>query len=185
MLDECISFRDLEFDHAFRWCRERDGRLVRRWVCIGMPRLAHRMEHCVFFAFGKNYKDNTFRGPGGTGFFVFRESEGVPFTFHIYAITNRHVATNYANIRINASEASTRYWEYDPSEWVFSATDDLAAIDVTDQIEFSEDYGIQHRRPIEFVSEKSFVSDKFRDDHNVGVGDETIMLGLLNQHYGG
>jgi hypothetical protein len=116
---------------------------------------------------------------------IIRESEKFPFTFHIYAVTNRHVAEKYANIRINFSETSIQYWEYDPSDWVFSSTDDLAVLDVTDQIEFSEDRGIPYLRPIEFVSERFFVSEKFRDDHNIGVGDETIMLGLLTQHDGG
>jgi hypothetical protein len=151
-----------------------------------MPRIAHGMERCVFFAFGKNYKDGSFYGPGGTGFFVLRESENIRFTFHIYAVTNRHVADTCANIRINSSETSVQYWEYDPSDWVFSRTDDLAVLDVTDQIGFSEDHGIpSHQRSIDLVSERFFVSEKFRCDHNVGAGDETIMLGLLTQHDGG
>jgi hypothetical protein len=150
-----------------------------------MPRLAHGMERCVFFVFGTNYKDGSPRGPGGTGFFIFRESENVPLTFHIYAVTNRHVATDFPNIRINSSETSVQVWEYDPSDWVLSGTDDLAALDVTDQIEFSEDRGIPDQRPIDFVSERAFVSEKFRHDHHVGVGDETVMLGLLSQHDGG
>jgi hypothetical protein len=150
-----------------------------------MPRLAHGMERCVFFAFGTNYKDGSSRGPGGTGFFIFRESENAPLTFHIYAVTNRHVAAEYPNIRINSSETSVQYWEYDPSDWVLSRTDDLAALDVTDQIEFSEDRGIPYQRPIDFVSERAFVSEKFGHDHHVGVGDETVMLGLLTQHDGG
>lgn len=140
----------------------------------------------MFFAFGRNYKDGSlYRSPGGTGFFIFRESEGVPFTFHIYAVTNRHVAEKHANIRINSAEDSVVYWEYDPSDWAFSGSDDLAALDVTDRIEFSEDVGISYQRPIDFVGESAFVSEKFRHDHNVGVGDETIMLGLLTQHQGG
>jgi hypothetical protein len=143
------------------------------------------MERCVFFAFGTNCKDGSLLGPGGTGFFVFRESENVPYTIHIYAVTNRHVAQKYPNIRINSSETSVYYWEYDPSDWALSNSDDLAALDITDKIGFSEDHGIPYERPVDFVSERAFVSEKFKHDHNVGVGDETIMLGLLTQHDGG
>lgn len=150
-----------------------------------MPRLAKGMERCVFFAFGTDYRDGSPRGPGGTGFFMYRESASVPFTFHMYAVTNRHVAAEYPNIRINSSETSVRYWENDPADWIFSRTDDLAVLDVTDQIEFSEDHGVPYQRPIDFVSERAFVSEKFGHDHHVGVGDETIMLGLLSQHDGG
>jgi hypothetical protein len=120
-----------------------------------MPRLAHGMERCVFFAFGRNYKDGSLHGPGGTGFFACRESENLPFTFHIYAITNRHVAEKYANIRVNSSETTVEYWEYDPSDWVFSKTDDLAALDVTDQIKFHEEYGIPSNwRSVDFILER-------------------------------
>jgi hypothetical protein len=123
---------------------------------------------------------------GGTGFFVMRQSEKVPFTFHIYAVTNRHVVDEgCTNIRVNSSATSVMYWEYDVSDWVFSNTDDLAVLDVTDQIDFSQEYGLSKQRPIEFFSERFFVSEKFKSDHNIGPGDDTIMLGLLTHHGGG
>jgi len=136
MICRGITFRDLDFDREFCWCREQDGRVVHGWVRIGVPRLAHGMERCVFFAFGKNDSDNSLHGPGGTGFFVVRDSESVPFSFHIYAVINRHVAEGSANTRVNSSDTApspyVHYWECDPSDRVFSRTDDLAALDVTD-----------------------------------------------------
>ena len=151
-----------------------------------MPRLARGMDAAYFLHSAQILRTARFMDRAH-GFFVTRESSNVPFTFHIYAVTNRHVVQNDPNIRINSSETSVQYWDYDPSEWTLSRTDDLAALDVTDKIEFSEDRGLpdKYQRPIDFVSEIFFVSEKFGYDHSVGVGDETIMLGLLTQHKGG
>lgn len=186
MLQQCITYRDLEFDHAFRWHRQHDGRTVRRWVPIGMPRLSHGMERCVFFAFRKNYMadEPEFIGPCGTGFFVCRQSEATPYTWHFYAVTNAHVARGFPCIRINDTDTTTQYWDREPDDWTYSAMDDLAALDITDEIEFSEDRGV-YNSPVSWINEKHFVSEWFRNGYNVGIGDQTVMLGLLAHHNGG
>ena len=181
---EAVTFRDLEFHYEFRWITSSDGRITRRWVPVGMPLLSHGMERCVFFAFGKNYGADTYHGPHGTGFFVSRMSKALPYTFHFYAITNRHVALQSPCIRINSGELSVQYWDYEPTDWACSVTDDLAAVDITDQIEFSEERGI-YNAPVNFVSEDYFVSDWFKRGYSVGIGDQTVMLGLLSHHNGG
>lgn len=76
-------------------------------------------------------------GPGETGFFVARHSESLDNIFHVYAVSNRHTVNNTPCIRINKNENETRLLEFDPSEWVWSDTDDLAAVDVTDFVSFN------------------------------------------------
>ena len=180
MFSRPISYRDLEFAHAFRWCQEPDGRTALRWVPVGMPRLARDLERCVFFAFGRHFQKEEYVGPYGSGFFVAKQSETAPMTFHVYGVSNRHVVSQYPCIRVNKG-AGVEFWDFEPTDWLWSETDDLAIVDVTDNLPFSEEnayYGTE----IRFVMERDFVSEKFKRDYNIGIGDQTMMLGLLSNH---
>lgn len=149
-----------------------------------MPRIGHDVESSVFFLFQRNWRTGTYAGPGGTGFFVCRGSAAIQHDFYWYAITNRHVASQYSDIRVNSLEGGVCFWEYDPSDWIWSQQDDLAAVDITDHLPFSEDKGY-YGAPISCVMEHTFVSRRFWRDYDIGIGDQTIMLGLFTQHTGG
>jgi hypothetical protein len=184
MYDKAVSFRDLDFHHEFRWITHYDGRRTQRWVPIGMPRIGHELERSVFFLFQRDWKTSNYTGPWGTGFFVCRRSETIESDFHWYAVTNKHVAREFSDIRINDAGGDATFWEYDPSEWVSSQDDDLAAVDVTDRLPWSEDRGY-NGAPISCVMEHTFVSQRLQQDYDIGIGDQTIMLGLFTEHDGG
>ncbi len=177
MLDKVeISIRDLEFDnHTFRPCRNKDGSFTQRWVPLGMPRVSAAMQRSVFFLFPFDAR----RGkpgmlPGATGFFVCRNSKKLHFELkHFYAVTNRHAVIECPVIRINSKSSGVRFIDFDPSEWIYSKTDDLAVADVTDYLKPDD--------KVSWVSEYDFASSS-ASALDARIGDQTIMLGLFADH---
>ena len=184
MYAKAISFRDLQFNYGFTWFPSHDGKDTQRWVPLGMPRIGQEIERTVFFLFQRHWQTGEYSEPKGTGFFVCKKAESLEADWHFYAITNKHVAQQFSDIRINEADGRATYWDYEPVDWVLSDVDDLAALDVTDRIPFSEDNGYQGC-PISFVMEDDFVSEKWKSDYSIGIGDQTIMLGLFTEHDGG
>jgi hypothetical protein len=147
-----------------------------------MPRLTHRMTRCVFFLFGHNRDGTMDQVPKATGFLVGRYSRELPHLWHIYAVSNRHATVDSPTIRINTKDGCTRLLEYNPDQWTFSETDDLAVIDVTDDLEF-DPKSLLWSDDITWVNELDLLG------YNEGggrtyVGDQTIMIGLFADHTG-
>jgi hypothetical protein len=143
-----------------------------------MPRLLWSLERCVFFLFGKNTQTGNVIGPGATGFFVAKHSSTLQSLFHVYAVTNRHAVDKYHDIRINTCDGSSKIIEFDPSEWVYSEADDLAALDVTDSIVPEQRSDGTHN--ISWILEHSMYSRQF--GWSAAMGDQTVMLGLFADH---
>lgn len=143
-----------------------------------MPRIAKNLEACVFFLYGHNPMTGEIVGPGGTGFFVATCSKVLDNIFHVYAVSNRHVVQNSACIRVNRFGSGTELHEFDPSEWVWSEADDLAAIDVTDLIPYnpwSDDGALANSA----VHDYQLINQARAWSKDVGIGDQTVMLGLF------
>ena len=149
-----------------------------------MPRIAKHLEKCVFFLFGHHPRTGELTGPGATGFFVGRQSETLHQVYHVYAISNRHAVSDFSCIRINKDEDKTRIIELDPVDWQWSDTDDLAAVDVTDHLSFNAETNSWLDR-ISWVNEFDFVSKEIAWFSDIGIGDQTVMLGLFADHAGG
>jgi hypothetical protein len=150
-----------------------------------MPRIVPDFERCVFFLFGKHpQQTNNPIGPGGTGFFVSQHSQDAPLTWHIYGVSNQHAIKEFSSIRVNIAGDKVEYWDLEPTDWEWSKTDDLAVIDVTDRFNFSEETGY-YGTELRWIDESNFVFDWFINGYNVGIGDQTVMLGLFADHIGG
>ena len=184
MLSSGVSIRDLEFSYGYRTAHSRDGRISRRWVPVGVPRIRRGLEQCVFFLYGHHPQTGQVCGPGATGFFVARESRTLAGSYHVYAVSNCHAIGDYPCIRVNWGENEVRLFECDPTEWIWSETDDLAAVDVTDLI-MSTDGRPAAGSGLSWISEYNFVTRDFSFHHDVGIGDQTVMLGLFTNHAGG
>ena len=160
------------------WIAGLDGRRALRWVPVGMPHIPAELTRCVFFLYEHDpSQSGSFLGPGGTGFIVARQSYTIQRGFHFYGVTNRHVANPCSTIRLNTKSGSVRFIERDPSQWIWSETDDLAATDITDEFSPEED-------EVWCVPDYSFVDPLFYSSQ-VNIGDPTIMLGLFSDHDGG
>lgn len=148
-----------------------------------MPRIAENLDRCVFFLFGHSPKTGQLIGPGATGFFVGKSSESLDYISHIYAVTNRHVVANWSCIRVNEEDHKTRLLEFDPSEWIWSDTDDLAALDVTDFFP-SDPHTLQPHHQISWVHDFQLTSKESAWSRDIGIGDQIVMLGLFTDHSG-
>jgi hypothetical protein len=133
------------------------------------------MQRSVFFLFPFDaLKGKPGKLPGATGFFVCRDAEVPRFGLHhFYAVTNRHAVKHCPVIRVNSKSNGTRFVDFDPSEWIYSQTDDLAVADVTDYLKPDDD--------VSWVSEHSFASSR-EGALDARIGDQTIMLGLFADH---
>ena len=175
-----ITLRDLEFDHDFAKITDRDGRHRWHWVALGMPRIKPAMAKCVFFLFEHRQVGPGFDGPNGSGFFVAKMSDTLHGPFiHYYAVSNKHVVNPSSTVRVATLDGGVHFIERDVSEWVYSNTDDLAAIDLTDDVN-DDSLGID----VTAVSEALFVTRQSLP-HYACLGDQTIMLGLFADHDGG
>ncbi|MGB8841391.1 MAG: hypothetical protein WCC64_09970 [Aliidongia sp.] len=148
-----------------------------------MPKLADNLVKCVFYLYSHNPETGKLSELKGTGFLVARQSSILPYTWHVYAVSNRHVVGNHggSSLRINTKNGSIRFIEYEPTDWTWSDTSDLAIIDVTDQLDLNLTTGIWSDE-ISWVDEINFVPEQHRSGYGIGVGDNTIMLGLFANH---
>lgn len=177
-----IDFRDLDFDHEFRSIRLPSGKLGYRWTPIGMPRIPRKFERCVFFLYGLNPETGVMEGPYATGFFVARVSKTLFGQYHVYAVSNRHTVNPWSCPRIYTRNDCNRLIDLDPAEWVVSKASDVAVSDVTDlvNIEFRDtDWGDS----ISWIDERRFLTKDEIQLHNIGIGDETIMVVLFANHH--
>lgn len=147
-----------------------------------MPRLTYRMMGCVFFLFGHNRNGTISKIPKGTGFFVGRHSRELPHLWHVYAVSNRHVVCNNPLIRINTKNGATRLFDHNPDQWILSDTDDLAILDVTDDLVFDAE-NLSWSDQFTWVNELDLLGHH-SSMNRAYVGDQTIMIGLFADHAG-
>ncbi len=172
-----VGLEDFEFDHASRWTRT-EGRGVRRWIPLGMPRVPTKFEKCVFYLYGLNPMTGKLEGPGATGCFVAWPSEELTGEYHLYAVSNRHAVSEHSCIRVNAHRGNTAMIDREPHEWLSRNGVDLAATDVTDDLNpNAHDFGL--------IYSSDFLTDDRAAGFEVGIGDQVFMMGLFADHNGG
>lgn len=159
-----------------------------------MPAIPQEMLDCVFYLYRRNPKTGMIDDrPSGTGTLIAhftRRHCRVPLLgkavvepdilAHYYGVTNWHLANQAGAsiIRINTKDGQSRYLEYDPSEWQFIPnSDDISAIDVTDDLDFSGDL-------IAAYPEYNFISRDVIDKLKIGVGENALMIGMYSDHSG-
>jgi len=146
-----------------------------------MPRLNHAISYSVFYLYKRDERTGKLLGPKGTGFLVNRQSTEVPPFSHIYAVSNWHVVSrdNASVIRVNTSNMKTREIDLAPHDWIFNRSgDDLAIADITDLINL-------HTDQCSFIDERNFVSQDILIDFVIGMGDDTVMVGMYVDNPGG
>jgi hypothetical protein len=115
-------------------------------------------------------------GPWGTGFLIARESPTLPGELHYYGVTNWHVACRGASIiRLNTNHGRSRLIELDPAEWHFIKGHDVAAVDLSEQLNPTLDQ-IKHN------NEERFVTADAIDKLGIGPGEDAFMCGLFVSH---
>lgn len=160
-------------------CESDIGESVHKWLYFGMPRIHPQLQDCVFFLYGRNPQTGGIEGPLGSGFLISRSHQAKPGLNHLYAVTNWHVAVKLGAsiIRLNTKGGSTRFLEYDPIEWIFNANDDVAIVDINDDIKPSDG--------VSYINERDFLAGDKWSRSGLTIGDDTFMIGLFADHHGG
>jgi hypothetical protein len=165
----------------------REGRWVTRHTARGyaytdweppMPRIDDEYLDCAIYLYRSRHEAEEGINIGGSGFLVGVPCEGIPPPDHFtYAVTNRHVIENKAFcIRINTKDGKTDVFERRRNDWICSKTDDLAVCVVPDSL-------FAHYSAKSFLMER-FLTEQQLVDHDLGPGDEVIVIGRFINHEG-
>jgi hypothetical protein len=148
---------------------------------ILMPRLNPLLQNAVVFLYERKQKTGN-KKLCGTGACLGMPPEGQGTQVrlgHVYVVTNYHVIKEKETIlvRVNTIGGNSRYIETASHEWQFETKrDDLAAIDVTDRLDPSDE--------IVSIQRDLFVTKQFIKDVELGIGEDGFMLGLFQEQHG-
>lgn len=149
-------------------------------VPLGMPRLSPRMQSTAFFMFGEDPETGERKACGTGSLIGLNHPDFDPqqqFTGDAYAVTAAHVVRGGGSlIRLNTKDGGHRFLEFDPAEWTFSDTDDLAAVDVTDLLRDQDEAVIIHDT---WLAEQPILKH-----YQIGLGEDGFMLGLFSNLVG-
>lgn len=142
-----------------------------------MPRFSPKMQSTVVFLFGDDPKIDGTRNVLGSGVLIGlnhpHHDPQQQFTRDVYAVTAAHVVRQGGSIiRLNTKDGGSRYIELDPCEWTYSENDDVAAVDITDEIHDNDEIVVMH---------ESWLADNtVIDHHQIGLGEDGFALGLFS-----
>lgn len=178
MLRGHVGLGDLDFDRKFLPSVTRDGRIVQRWSRVGLPRVPERFENAVVFMFGQHpERDDALIGPGGTGVIIETPSSTLSGEYHTYVVSNKHVIDQTPWVRVNTCDGGTRILECISEDWISDGQEDLAILDITDEISYETDY-------CSWINHGNFLTARHVLAHHIGIGDQVFMLGLFSDHDG-
>lgn len=175
-----IRLQSLVFRRVRALVRDDASRHI-KYLRVGMPRIPQHVIRSVFYLYENVDDAKAGRNPGGTGFFVGWYGKDV---YHLYAVTNWHVAVDDSDIdhppcRVikytQSDGAATHIMNLSKDDWFFiPGHSDLAVAPV--------DYSDDHK--IVAVPADMFVRDidSYRE---IDVGDDVFMMGLFADHDGG
>ncbi len=143
-----------------------------------MPRIHDAILECVVYLYPTAQAASDGEAIGGTGFLVFLPSEKHDGYGFPYVITNSHVIREGGSpvVRLNTKDGDRAIHAYSEGDWIHHPDgDDLAAapIALTDL----------HRYQMLPLKELA-ITPEFIDEHGVGPGDETYMVGRFVNHEG-
>jgi hypothetical protein len=159
---------------------EGNGKLITRHTARGfpyqvwelpMPRIQDRVLDCVIYLYASKADAMAGENAGGSGFMVAIPFEDVPGAIFIYAITNKHViedGNGATCVRLNTLDGAMDAFEFKKEDWHTSKTDDLAVL----MMPTIDKVFKVHAIPIECL-----ISPDFVKVHDVGIGDEVLMIG--------
>lgn len=141
-----------------------------------MPRWPDELSDSTIFLYHSAQDAEAGANTGGCGFLVGVRWEASPDKWHVYAVSNYHVAISGGSsvIRLNTKDGKSACIETDPSEWFHHNGRDLAVYRIEGAKHFRADsifdYKFSDFREIELTQE---VWDKY----HLGIGDEVVSVG--------
>lgn len=143
-----------------------------------MPRIADSFIDNAVYIYSSREDVESGKGIGGSGFLVhvpFLKTENMQQT---YVVTNRHVVyqTSTPVIRINRIDGSVLGLETNQQDWtVHPDGDDVAVIPIP-----SDPTNVRRMT----VGPDRFVTKQLIEDEDIGIGDDTVMIGRFIGHDG-
>ncbi len=144
-----------------------------------MPRIQDIVLTMVFYVYPSKESAISGDDSGGTGFIYFVPTEFDPKLGYHHAVTNAHVVFNgdYDPVlRINTKDGKFDIIETSQSQWIRHPDGDdvtVALISLRGEI---HDYGC--------FREENVLNEQFIEEHDVGVGDDVIMVGRFRVNAG-
>lgn len=148
-----------------------------RGVSLGMPTIPKQLVQSVVYLYPSGEHAEGASAPGGTGFLVGVGFETHPGLFHVYVITNHHVACTGGNscVRVNKRDGGADVFVFSPDSWEFIPGLDLAAMPMP----YNEKiYSTQ------FIPDVFFATDETVKRLNVNIGEDVFMIGAFVDNHG-
>jgi hypothetical protein len=145
---------------------------------VYMPRISDAYTHIAAYIYASAEDAEEGRAVGGSGFLVHVAFETNKHLSQIYVVTNRHVIlrTPTPVIRLNQADGSLGGFITNREDWTLHpAGDDVAVLPVKlrrDQMTFKS------------LGMELFVTPQIIHDEDIGIGDDTIMVGRFVGHDG-
>lgn len=143
-----------------------------------MPRIRDQYTDIAVYIYASLADAKNGESFGGSGFLVFVPHETNKDHFSLYAVTNAHVVRKAKTpvIRLNRKDGTTECISTVEEQWtVHQYGDDVAVFPLridAEQIQFKT------LRPTDFVTPQLIA------DEDIGIGDETVMVGRFVSHEG-
>jgi hypothetical protein len=144
-----------------------------------MPRVDDMLLKTVFYIFPSIEEANEGGDYGASGFFLNISSEVDPGRGYVYAITNSHVIFDGNNdpvLRINTQDGKFDLIKTSQQDWIRHPDGDDIAISLIGPNPEIHDFST--------FGEHSVLTNEFIEEHQVGIGDEVIMIGRFRIHAG-
>ena len=148
-----------------------------------MPRIADRYLRCAVYIYESLEDAKLGIRQGGSGFLVHVPFENNPDWMELYVVTNRHalvdprtLATRNPVVRVNRKDGTVDCLETKFSDWTLHPDgDDVAVLSLRftyEDVSFSS------------VDLDDFVTHKKIKQEDIGIGDDTFMVGRFVNHEG-
>ena len=143
-----------------------------------VPRIADYYTHCAVYIYESLADAQGGEHYGGSGFLCHVSLPNNPKWAELYVVTNWHVVDRAKNpvIRLNRKDGSTECVQTNSADWFrHSDGDDVAVFPLRTQYEHLKIWSLHIR---------NFVTRQLIVDEDIGIGDDTVMIGRFVNHEG-
>lgn len=135
-----------------------------------VPRILDSSLRSVVYLYRSFHEADEGVNIGGSGFLVSIPCQNFPPpNHHVYAVTNKHVIAGGAiHVRLNTKSGGKLVMQAKNSNWFCATNDDLAVIALGN---------LPDAASVITIPAECFVTREFVKEHDIGIGDEVVMLG--------
>jgi len=150
-----------------------DGQPFEVWEKL-VSRISDEVLDSVIYLYHTEADAHAGTQAGASGFLTAVPVPGEPTKAWVYAVTNNHVRDKAPIVRVNKTDGSTNIFPFEPDDWIPHPdhVTDLAAVN----IDFKNIFDYKFRL---ILPDMHFVTREKIKEFNIGVGDDTLLVGRL------